>query len=147
MFIKNSSATAAAVTFGGILPGFSAKNYNRIAGSNEKIAVASMGVNSRGYAVATNFAAQNNAEVIHVCDVDSKAADKCINAVEKIQNKRPIATPDFIIFSDLPKTRSGKIMRRILRKIAAGEEGSIGDITTLADPSIVDNIIQKFKNI
>ena len=59
----------------------------------------------------------------------------------------PIATPDFIIFSDLPKTRSGKIMRRILRKIAAGEESSIGDITTLADPSIVDNIIQKFKNI
>ena len=41
-FIKKSTATAAAVAFGGILPGFSAKNYNRIAGSNEKIAVASM---------------------------------------------------------------------------------------------------------
>jgi predicted dehydrogenase len=54
-----------------------------------------MGVNSRGYAVATNFAAQMNAEVIHVCDVDSRAADKCINAVEKIQNKRPKSTPDF----------------------------------------------------
>jgi hypothetical protein len=62
-FIKNSSASIAAVTFGGILPGFSAKNYNRISGANEKIAVASMGVNSRGYAVATNFAAQKNAEV------------------------------------------------------------------------------------
>ena len=94
MFIKKSTATAAAVAFGGILPGFSAKNYNRIAGANEKIAVASMGVNSRGYAVATNFASQMNAEVIHVCDVDSRAADKCINAIEKIQNKRPKSTPD-----------------------------------------------------
>ena len=57
----------------------------------------------------------------------------------------PIATPDFIIFSDLPKTRSGKIMRRILRKIAAGEESSIGDITTIGDPSIVNEIIKKVK--
>ena len=48
----------------------------------------------------------------------------------------PIATPDFIVYSDLPKTRSGKIMRRILRKIAAGEEDSIGDTSTLADPSV-----------
>lgn len=58
----------------------------------------------------------------------------------------PIATPDFIIFSDLPKTRSGKIMRRILRKIAAGEEDSIGDMSTLADPAVVDTLIQKFKS-
>lgn len=57
----------------------------------------------------------------------------------------PIATPDFIIYSELPKTRSGKIMRRILRKIAAGEEDSIGDVTTLADPSVVDVLIAKFK--
>ena len=48
----------------------------------------------------------------------------------------PIATPDFIVYSDLPKTRSGKIMRRILRKIASGEEDSIGDTSTLADPSV-----------
>ncbi len=47
-----------------------------------------------------------------------------------------IATPDFIIYTDLPKTRSGKIMRRILRKVAAGEADSIGDVTTLADPSV-----------
>ncbi len=57
----------------------------------------------------------------------------------------PIATPDFIVYSDLPKTRSGKIMRRILRKIAAGEEDSIGDITTLADPSVVQRLINKFR--
>ena len=56
----------------------------------------------------------------------------------------PIATPDFIIFSDLPKTRSGKIMRRILRKIASHESESIGDITTLADPTVVSRLISKF---
>ncbi|MGZ5219717.1 MAG: Gfo/Idh/MocA family protein, partial [Chitinophagaceae bacterium] len=54
-----------------------------------------MGVNSRGLAVGTNFAAQKNCEVLYVCDVDSRAADKCIAAIEKIQQKRPVASPDF----------------------------------------------------
>jgi acetyl-CoA synthetase len=55
----------------------------------------------------------------------------------------PIATPDRLQFTPgLPKTRSGKIMRRILRKIATGEVGDIGDTTTLADPSIVDTLVQ-----
>jgi acetyl-CoA synthetase len=54
----------------------------------------------------------------------------------------PIAKPDFLHFTpDLPKTRSGKIMRRILRKVAAGEE-EFGDTSTLADPSVVDKIIE-----
>lgn len=53
----------------------------------------------------------------------------------------PIATPDLIQFvPGLPKTRSGKIMRRILRKIAEGERSAFGDITTLADPSVVESI-------
>ena len=56
----------------------------------------------------------------------------------------PIATPDIVIFADLPKTRSGKIMRRILRKIAAGEDDSIGDVTTLADPSVVPRLVELF---
>ncbi|MBK8973501.1 MAG: acetate--CoA ligase [Hahellaceae bacterium] len=55
----------------------------------------------------------------------------------------PIASPDVIQFSPgLPKTRSGKIMRRILRKIAANETDSLGDTSTLADPSVVDDLIQ-----
>ncbi len=55
----------------------------------------------------------------------------------------PIAKPDLIHFvPDLPKTRSGKIMRRILRKIAENELGSLGDISTLADPSVVDTLIE-----
>lgn len=53
----------------------------------------------------------------------------------------PIAKPDKIQFvSGLPKTRSGKIMRRILRKIAEGEIGNLGDTSTLLDPMIVDEI-------
>ena len=60
----------------------------------------------------------------------------------------PIATPDFIhITSGLPKTRSGKIMRRILRKIAANDHGQLGDTTTLADPSVVDSLVDNRKNI
>ncbi|MES2158985.1 MAG: acetate--CoA ligase [Pseudomonadota bacterium] len=54
----------------------------------------------------------------------------------------PIATPDIIQFAPgLPKTRSGKIMRRILRKIAEGDTGALGDISTLADPSVVETLI------
>ncbi|MFM7852718.1 MAG: AMP-binding enzyme, partial [Flammeovirgaceae bacterium] len=53
----------------------------------------------------------------------------------------PIAKPDKIQFvSGLPKTRSGKIMRRILRKIAEGDTSNLGDTTTLLDPTIVDEI-------
>ncbi len=60
----------------------------------------------------------------------------------------PLATPDIIHFSPgLPKTRSGKIMRRILRKIAANDHGQLGDTTTLADPSVVDSLVENRKNI
>ena len=60
----------------------------------------------------------------------------------------PLATPDLIHFTPgLPKTRSGKIMRRILRKIAANEHGELGDTTTLADPSVVDSLVENRKNI
>jgi len=55
----------------------------------------------------------------------------------------PIATPDKIQFaSGLPKTRSGKIMRRILNKIATGDTGELGDTSTLADPSVIDSLIE-----
>jgi acetyl-CoA synthetase len=55
----------------------------------------------------------------------------------------PIATPDIIQFAEgLPKTRSGKIMRRILRKIAENQTDNLGDITTLADPSVVEKLVK-----
>ena len=54
----------------------------------------------------------------------------------------PIATPDVIQFAPgLPKTRSGKIMRRILRKIAENEFGALGDTSTLADPAVVEELV------
>jgi acetyl-CoA synthetase len=59
----------------------------------------------------------------------------------------PIATPDCIQFTPaLPKTRSGKIMRRILRKIAENEFGALGDTSTLADPDLVDGLIEGRQN-
>jgi acetyl-CoA synthetase len=55
----------------------------------------------------------------------------------------PIASPDVIQWAPgLPKTRSGKIMRRILRKIAANETKDLGDTTTLADPAVVDELVK-----
>ncbi len=57
------------------------------------------------------------------------------------------AKPEIIQFSPgLPKTRSGKIMRRILRKIAANELGNLGDTTTLADPAVVEQLIENRAN-
>ena len=58
----------------------------------------------------------------------------------------PIASPDRLQFAPgLPKTRSGKIMRRILRKIGKGETDDLGDITTLADPAVLDNLLEGAK--
>jgi acetyl-CoA synthetase len=59
----------------------------------------------------------------------------------------PLATPDKIQFAPgLPKTRSGKIMRRILRKIAEDDFGALGDTSTLADPAVVDDLIEHRQN-
>ena len=67
-----------------------------------------------------------------------------VNWVRKVLG--PVATPDAIFWAPaLPKTRSGKIMRRILRKIVANELDSLGDTSTLADPSVVDQLIAEVK--
>jgi acetyl-CoA synthetase len=59
----------------------------------------------------------------------------------------PIASPDQIQFAPgLPKTRSGKIMRRILRKIAEDEPSSLGDTSTLTDPAVVDDLVKNRQN-
>jgi len=60
----------------------------------------------------------------------------------------PFASPEqFLITDGLPKTRSGKIMRRLIRKIAVGEYSDLGNITTLADPSVVDRLIEAHKSL
>jgi len=59
----------------------------------------------------------------------------------------PIAKPDLIQWAPgLPKTRSGKIMRRILRKVAADDYGNLGDTSTLAEPAVVDDLIENRQN-
>ena len=68
-----------------------------------------------------------------------------INEVRKVVG--PIASPDLIQWAPgLPKTRSGKIMRRILRKIAADESDQLGDVSTLADPAVVDDLVESRLN-
>lgn len=94
-FIKKAALGTAAVSFGGILPGFSASSYANIMGSNERLKVATMGVNSRGSAVGANFAMQKNCEMLYSCDVDSRASEKFIKKIEGIQNKRPKHETDF----------------------------------------------------
>jgi acetyl-CoA synthetase len=60
----------------------------------------------------------------------------------------PIASPDVIQWAPgLPKTRSGKIMRRILRKIAEGATDGLGDISTLADPHVVEHLVEEAVNV
>ncbi|MCA8918951.1 MAG: acetate--CoA ligase [Planctomycetes bacterium] len=79
---------------------------------------------------------------------EAKPGDELIGQLkEKVREViGPIATPDHIQFvAGLPKTRSGKIMRRILRKIAESEYEALGDITTLADPSVVEKIVEGHK--
>jgi len=94
-FIKNAALGSAAVAAGGILPGFSTVSYKRILGANDKLHASVMGVNSRGNALAQNFAFQNNCDVIHICDVDSRAIKKCTANVEKIQDLEPTGFTDF----------------------------------------------------
>ena len=74
-----------------------------------------------------------------------EGSEKLINELVAMCVKEigPIAKPDIIQWAPgLPKTRSGKIMRRILRKVAAGETDNLGDTSTLADPSVVQNLIE-----
>jgi predicted dehydrogenase len=101
-FIKDSLSTTAAISIGGILPGFSAKSYRNVLGANDRVRIGIMGVHSRGLALAENFAAQKNCEIIHVCDVDNQSMHKCIDRVNKVQNAIPKASPDFRRILDDP---------------------------------------------
>ena len=80
-----------------------------------------------------------------ICDGDVENEEVIKTAILKqvAQVIGPIAKPDKIqLVSGLPKTRSGKIMRRILRKVASGESDNLGDVSTLLDPTVVDKIKQ-----
>jgi predicted dehydrogenase len=94
-FLKMATAGSAVLMVGGILPGFSAESYRRIVGANAKIRASVMGVNSRGNALAQNFAYQKDCDVIHICDVDSRVIEKCVSAVQKLQDTKPQGFGDF----------------------------------------------------
>lgn len=94
-FLKKSAAGSAMLVAGGVLPHFSAKAYSRIIGANNTLNVSVMGVNSRGKSLAQNFARQENCEVIHVCDVDSRAIDACMEAIKDKQKTKAKGYEDF----------------------------------------------------
>jgi acetyl-CoA synthetase len=80
-----------------------------------------------------------------ICDMANRTEENLINEIKEMVSKiiGPIAKPDKIqIVPGLPKTRSGKIMRRILRKVAEGSVDSMGDTSTLLDPDVVEKIIE-----
>ena len=94
-FLKQAVIGTASVSMaGGIIPEISAKSYANIIGANDKIRVGVIGVNSRGTALATNFAKQDRCEITYICDVDSRATAKCIEAVEKAVGYRPKGEKD-----------------------------------------------------
>ena len=85
-----------------------------------------------------------------ICNKSSKNKEDIETEIKGLVRKiiGPIAKPDYVqIVPGLPKTRSGKIMRRILRKIAANEHDQLGDITTLADQSVVKNLIENRQKV
>jgi acetyl-CoA synthetase len=80
-----------------------------------------------------------------ICDSADKSADVLENEIKQLVRKiiGPIAKPEHVqVVSGLPKTRSGKIMRRILRKVASRDLSNLGDISTLLNPEVVDDIIK-----
>ena len=93
-FLKQAG-TGLALSIGGVLPGFSAAGYNRIVGANERINVSVIGVNSRGNALAHNFARQEICDVTYVCDVDKRAIDHCLENIRSVQDKTPVGVQDF----------------------------------------------------
>jgi predicted dehydrogenase len=88
-FIRKATLGTAALSMGGIFTGIPAKSYGRIIGANERINVSVAGVNSRGMALATNFARQTDCEIVHLVDVDSRAIGKCTTRVMERQDTRP----------------------------------------------------------
>ncbi len=92
-FLKKAAASTAMLTFGG-LPGFSSKSYFNIMGANDKIRIGAIGVNSRGSALAQNFAKMEGCSLDYVCDVDSRALAKCADAITKLTGNKPKGEKD-----------------------------------------------------
>jgi len=94
-FIKKSVGFSVAAVTGNLLAESTAFSYSRIRGANERILVSVIGVNSRGDALAKSFAGQENCEVLHICDVDSRAINKCIDGLGVHQQIKAEGFKDF----------------------------------------------------
>ncbi len=94
-FIRSVSGGAAAAAFVGLGPGFTARGRAQVAGANDRIHVAVMGLNGRGHSLAGTFGKQPDCRVAWVCDVDRRAIEKTAAAVAGIQGNAPKTTNDF----------------------------------------------------
>jgi predicted dehydrogenase len=90
-FIKKVVVGTSVLSLGGVLPGFSASSYRNIIGSNDRIRIAGIGVNSRGKALASGFANEKGSGCIvtDICDVDSRAIEACIKTVWEVAGNKP----------------------------------------------------------
>lgn len=93
-FIKKTVAGTAALSLGSIIPGFGSNSYQEILGANEKIRIGVIGVNSRGNALAQGFAKMKGCEVTYLCDVDSRALERCQADIHKISGRTPKGEKD-----------------------------------------------------
>jgi len=93
-FIKKVAAGSSALAIGGVGFGFSAESYSRIMGASDRIIVGVMGTNGRGKSMAANFATRENTIVRTICDVEDKALQKGISAVEQAVGKSPKSEKD-----------------------------------------------------
>lgn len=93
-FYQKTVAGTAALSLGSILPGFGSSRNQDILGANEKIRIGVIGVNSRGKALAQGFAKLPDCEVTYICDVDSRALEKCQAAIHKITGRTPKGEKD-----------------------------------------------------
>lgn len=93
-FIKQAAAASAAISFGGLMDGIAADRKDKVLGANDTIHLAVIGVNSRGKALAQNFAKMPKCEVTHLCDCDSNALASCQKVVEKVTGRVPKGISD-----------------------------------------------------
>lgn len=96
-FIKKAGFGTAALTVGGMAPGFTAKSYGRIVGANDRIAMAVIGINTRGNQLTEFITKQKNAEVLYICDVDERCITKGIATVTKAGQAAPKGQKDMRI--------------------------------------------------
>lgn len=94
-FIKKAALGVSTLSLGGVVNNLSASSYANVKGANDRIRVAAIGVNSRGRALAVNFAKQQGCVISHICDVDSRAIKTCVDAVSKVQQDKIKGEKDF----------------------------------------------------